>query len=145
MFKCCGARWTCQGRDWRHDQDNGRQANQGRTLEMSFLDHYKTLLWRKQENERNLCCLSFWVVTFILFEHKVHSPCEHKVIHVVPLQPGDGLSSSNDSVRASPAILSSYNSASLSEDAQGGPHSCEVLSRTIKLDILLEGLDILLK
>ena len=69
----------------------------------------------KKMREKHLLFVPLWVVTFILFEHKVHSPCEHKVIHVVPLQPGDGLSSSNDNVRApAPAILSSHNSPPVS-------------------------------
>ena len=146
MFKCCGARRTCQGRDWRHDQDNGRQANQGRTLELCFLDHYKRLLWRKRENERETFVVcrfesshSFYLsIKFILLANiKSFMLCHYSQAMVCP--PPMTVS------RPAPAILSSYNSASLLEDAQGGSHSCEVLSRTIKLDILLWGLGILLK
>ena len=140
MFECCGARGACQGRDWGHDQDNGRQAREARTLELHFLCQSlisikPNLLWRKIRF-KHLLLLLYFCVTFILFEHKVHSPCEHKVIHGKPLQAGDGLSSSNDSLRPRPGIIMN-NSASLLEDAQGGSHSWEVLSRTIKLDILL--------
>lgn len=141
MFECCGARGACQGRDWGHDQDNGRQAREARTLELHFLCQslisiYPDLLWRKIRFKHLLLLLyfvshSFYLsIKFILLVNiKSFMESHYRLAMVCP--PPMTVSGPG------PALLWTNNSASLLEDAQGGSHSWEVLSRTIKLDILL--------
>ena len=137
VFECCGARGACQGWDWGHDQDNGRQASEARTLE-HFLCQNLTAKVYFEEISKQLLFAKYFVshsfylsIKFILLVNiKSFMESHYCLALVCPQMTVSGPT-------PAPALLWSNNSASLLEDAQGGSHSWEVLSRTIKLDILL--------
>ena len=61
-----------------------KNSKEDRCVDVDCLANLEKKSRKSNIESFHLCYI--WV-TFILFEHKVHSPCQHKVIHGKPLQP----------------------------------------------------------
>ena len=127
-------------RTWSGQWETSKRSKNSRASFPVSKPHFNiprpTLLWRKIRFKHLLLLLyfvshSFYLsIKFILLVNiKSFMESHYRLAMVCP--PPMTVSGPG------PALLWTNNSASLLEDAQGGSHSWEVLSRTIKLDILL--------